>query len=187
MAPNKETACWLIEHAHDVNSLLSWFKEMYPTDGAAVERARDDSAMLAGMLMAFWERMRPHQPAMSEREVLDFLAAVNGIHFPPISCEILPDYLAAEISEGMIQEDDAEPLRRELDDSDGDPEFTRRLAETRPGRMDDKLRGMTAAQAVALVLGARFFYAHRVLKVGETTEYAIDPEEFALKHFFKLL
>ncbi len=135
--------------------------------------------------MALLLRTKPNRPPLQEAEVMDVLKSFNGILLSPVAVSGLPEMLAGMAYFGMIEEPEAEPLRREIEDVDYDPEFAEMLTRTPPAKRHEKLRSLSSDAALSVVVSALFWWGHRDLCLSELAP-AKAPGTFRTGLYFSL-
>ena len=184
---DKEIAQELLDTLpEEAETMMKWFSQRFPEDASALRYAAADNSFAVGILMALLDRTKADRPPLLESQALAIVKVLNGIQLPPLPYQGLPSILASEVSEGMVQEEDAEPLRREIEDGITEPELQEHLAQLPPRQLHAFLQSLSPEAALAIVVGAYFWWAQRDL-LPEHLVYEETPESFRLGHFFKLV
>lgn len=171
--------------AGERDTLLRWFGEKFPQDSGRLEGAKTAENLAAELFVELFDRTRNDRPELTESEVLTILRAWNGILLPRTSHISLPHVLANEVSEGMLQEPEAEPLRREIEDGIDSVEVLELMEETRPWRMRARLLEMSQESAFAMLVSIKFWWAQQCL--FHDLGYDPAPEDYRLVHFFRIV
>ena len=140
-----------------------------------MQRSLDDTTITAAALVALLERTAKDRPVLSVREIMAVLAAFNGFLFPRIHYCNLPGILAISVSEDMLQAPEAEPLRRDIEDGIDSLEMHEIVSRTEPMTFGMKLQEMSADAALALFVGARFWWGWKISREIEAGD-AAEPD-----------